>query len=258
MTPSPSQTSGTTTAAALIAAAAGASILTNIALRYIDQRLRWRLKRNRFCRAVTAGQRKSSQLRQMLNGESYNCNERLLAAMRSAAHELAEEYNRPERTAEERDEILRSLLGSCPRSSHKCPTGTAEGSEESYADITIEPPFRVDYGVNIHVGRNFYANFDCTMLDCATITIGDNVFLAPGVQLYTASHPLDAIERRCTEFAKPISIGNDVWVGGCAVILPGVSIGNRVVVAAGAVVTKNVEDDVVVAGVPARVVKNLK
>ena len=186
----------------------------------------------------------------MLEGQPYNCNERLLGTMRQAAHELVEEFNRPERTKEEREKILRTLLGSCQ--------SAAEAKEESYAGITIEPPFHVDYGVNIHVGRNFYANFDCTMLDCTSITIGDNVFLAPGVQLYTATHPLDAIERRSKEFAEPISIGNDVWIGGCAIILPGVSIGNRVVVAAGAVVTKNVEDDVVVAGVPALVVKKLK
>lgn len=235
----------------LIAAAAGASILTTITLKYMDQRLRWRLKCRRFRRAVTAARSSSTQFNLMLEGKPYNCNERLLATMREVAHELAEEYNLPERTSEERDAILRILLGSCPSSAEA-------RDDESYADITIEPPFHVDYGVNIHVGRNFYANFNCIMLDCATITIGDNVFFAPGVQMYTATHPLDAIERRSSEFAQPISIGNDVWIGGCAIILPGVSIGSRVVVAAGAVVTKNVEDDVVVAGIPARVVKQLR
>uniref|UniRef100_A0A7S2HUQ1 Maltose/galactoside acetyltransferase domain-containing protein n=1 Tax=Helicotheca tamesis TaxID=374047 RepID=A0A7S2HUQ1_9STRA len=189
----------------------------------------------------------------MLDGKPYNCNEVFLATMRNAAHVLVDEYNRVE-DGNTRRMILRTLLGSC------CRVDTSPNSNkqsEAYADMTIEPPFYVDYGVNIHIGRNFYANFNCTMLDCATITIGDNVFLGPGVQLYTATHPLDAMERRTTEFAKPIEIGNDVWIGGCAVVLPGVRIGNGVVVGAGAVVTKDVEDDVVVAGVPARVVKRL-
>ncbi|KAL7541395.1 hypothetical protein ACHAXR_010887 [Thalassiosira sp. AJA248-18] len=178
----------------------------------------------------------------MLDGKSYDCMEGPLQNCRNAAHELNNEYNRPERTAKEREVILQTLLGSC----------------SSNEECIIEPPFTIDYGINLHVGKNFFANFNCTILDCASVTIGDNVFLAPNVQIYTATHPLDAIERRSTEFAQPISIGNDVWIGGGAIILSGVSIGNRVVVAAGAVVTKDVEDDVVVAGVPAKVVKKLK
>ena len=163
-----------------------------------------------------------------------------LHACREAAHELVDEYNQPGRSTNEKEAILETLLGSC-----------------STNEICIEPPFHVDYGMNLHVGRNFFANFNCTILDCAKVTIGDNVFLAPGVQIYTATHPLDAIERRSTEFAMPISIGDDVWIGGGAIILPGVNIGNRVVVAAGAVVSKDVEDDVLVAGVPAIILKKL-
>jgi maltose O-acetyltransferase len=107
------------------------------------------------------------------------------------------------------------------------------------------------------VGTNFYANFGCVLLDCAEIRIGNNCFLAPGVKIYTAAHPLDAVKRRSVEFALPIEIGDDVWIGGDAVICPGVKIGSRVVVAAGAVVTRDVPNDVLVAGVPAAIKRNL-
>lgn len=241
----------------IVASAAGASVITAIALKYINSRLMWRRKCRRFQRAVASAQSSSTQLHLMIDGRPYNCNEPLLLNMREAAHDLVKEYNKSERTPDERKCILETLLGSFNENDgEKCASSSSATS--SYPDITIEPPFYVDYGTNISVGRNFYANFNCTMLDCAKITIGDNVFLAPGVQLYTATHPLDAIERRSTEYALPISIGDDVWIGGCAIVLPGVAIGSRVVVAAGSVVTKDVEDDVVVAGVPARVIKRLK
>ena len=191
----------------------------------------------------------------MVEGESYDCDEPALAAMRDAAHALCEEYNRPERTRGERGEILWSLLGPRCRSSEESANeeGAIEGSGVHADGIVIEPPLRVDYGVNIRVGQNFFANFDCTFLDCATITIGNNVFLGPGAQLYTVTHPLDAVERRRTEFAEPTLIGDDVWIGGCVIVLPGVTIGDGVVVAAGVMVTRDVEDDVVVvAGAPAR------
>ena len=240
----------------IIASAAGASVITAIALKY-NNRLTWRRKCRQFRRAVASAHASSTQLHLMIDGKPYNCSEPLLLNMREAAHELVREHNRPERTAEERKFILETLLG--PFNKNDDPNHASNNSPTpSYSDITIEPPFYVDYGSNVSVGRNFCANFNCTMLDCAKIVIGDNVFLAPGVQLYTATHPLDAIERRSTEYAQPISIGDDVWIGGCAIVLPGVSIGSRVVVAAGAVVTKDVEDGVVVAGVPARVIKRFK
>jgi len=176
----------------------------------------------------------------MMEGKPYDCDEIHLSNFRDAAHELVAEYNVPGRIREERTSILQSLLGSC-------------GSE-----ICIEPPCYIDYGRNLHVGNNFYANFNVTILDCAPVTIGDNVFLAPGVHIYTATHPLDAVERRSVEFAKPVTIGDDVWIGGAAIILPGVRIGNRVVIAAGAVVTADIDDDVMVGGVPARVIKKLR
>ncbi|PNW77847.1 hypothetical protein CHLRE_10g454150v5 [Chlamydomonas reinhardtii] len=124
----------------------------------------------------------------------------------------------------------------------------------------IEPPFRCDYGYNITVGSDVYMNFNCCVLDCNKVTIGSRVLFGPNVQIYTAAHPLAGSLRNGTkgpEYALPISIGDDVWVGGGAIVLPGVSIGNGSVVGAGAVVTRNVEPYTVVAGNPARLVRRL-
>ena len=119
-------------------------------------------------------------------------------------------------------------------------------------DAVVEPPFNCDYGFNISVGRRFYANVGCVFLDCAPIEIGDHVLLGPGVHLYTATHPLDAAERRSgLELAKPIAVGDDAWLGGGAIVLPGVTIGARTVVGAGSVVTRNIPADERVAGNPA-------
>lgn len=119
----------------------------------------------------------------------------------------------------------------------------------------IEPPLRVDYGENIYTGERFYANMDCLLLDVAPITIGKHVLFGPGVHVYTATHPLDYLERRGLESGRPVVIGDDVWVGGRAVINPGVTIGDRVVIASGAVVTKDIPADCFVAGCPAVVKK---
>ncbi len=126
-------------------------------------------------------------------------------------------------------------------------------------NIYVNQPFRCDYGCNIHVGDNFFANFNFTVLDEAAVTIGNNVLIGPDVSIYTACHPLDADRRRTfDEWAEPVTIGNDVWIGGGAIILPGVEIGDRCVVAAGAVVTKNVPADSLVGGNPARIIRKLK
>jgi maltose O-acetyltransferase len=122
----------------------------------------------------------------------------------------------------------------------------------------IEPPFFCDYGANIHLGDSFYANHNCVFLDVCEIRIGDRTFLAPGVQLYTATHPTDPIQRRSTEYGKPIRIGNDCWIGGNAIILPGVTIGDGVTVGAGSVVTRDVESYCIVAGNPAKIIKRLE
>ena len=122
----------------------------------------------------------------------------------------------------------------------------------------IEPNFFCDYGYNIELGKNFYANHHCIILDSAKVRIGDDVLLGPGVQIYTVTHPLDAAQRKTgLEKGLAVTIGNSVWIGGGAIILPGVSIGDGAVVAAGAVVTKDVPASVVVAGNPAKVIKTL-
>jgi maltose O-acetyltransferase len=120
-------------------------------------------------------------------------------------------------------------------------------------DAIIEAPFHCDYGFNISVGAHFYANLNCLFLDCAPIEIGDQVLLGPGVHLYTATHPLSSAERRKgLELAKPITVGDDAWLGGGAIVLPGLTIGDRAVVGAGSVVTRDVPAGERVAGNPAR------
>lgn len=122
----------------------------------------------------------------------------------------------------------------------------------------IEPPFRSDYGSNTYIGNNFYANYDCIFLDVAKIIIGDNVFFGPRVSLFTAGHPIDAeIRNTQLEFGKSIKIGNNVWVGGNTTINPGVTIGNNVVIGSGSVVTKDIPDNVVAAGIPCRVIRQI-
>mgnify|MGYP000601518946 CR=1 FL=1 len=182
-----------------------------------------------------------SEKEKMLNGELYDASDPELVADRERARRLTRRYNRtePGEHAERRD-ILESLLGSL-------------GEE-----CDIEPPFRCDYGDNVHVGENFYANFDCVILDVCRVAIGRNCQLGPGVHIYTATHPLEASERiKGPEYGKPVTIGDNVWIGGQAVINPGVTIGDNAVVASGAVVTEDVPDDVVVQGNPATVVKEL-
>lgn len=125
-------------------------------------------------------------------------------------------------------------------------------------NIQIESGFKCDYGSNIHVGDFFYANFDCVILDVCEVRIGAHCFMAPGVHIYAATHPIDAVERNAwVEYGKPVTIGDSVWIGGRAVINPGVTIGNNVVIASGAVVVKDVPSNVVVGGNPARIIKHL-
>jgi maltose O-acetyltransferase len=125
-------------------------------------------------------------------------------------------------------------------------------------NIYIEPPFRCDYGSNISIGENFYANYDCVILDVNRVTIGCNVKFGPRVCVYTAGHPIDAgVRRSLLEFGKPVAIGDDVWVGGNAVINPGVTIGSNAVIGSGSVVTKDIPDGVVAAGNPCRVLRQI-
>jgi acetyltransferase-like isoleucine patch superfamily enzyme len=125
-------------------------------------------------------------------------------------------------------------------------------------DIHIEQPFRCDYGTNIEVGENFYANYNLTILDVGKVTIGDNVLIAPNVSIYTAGHPVDAKCRNSgAEYGIDISIGDNCWIGGNVVIVPGANIGNNVVIGAGSVVTKDIPDNVIAVGNPCKVLRKI-
>ena len=121
----------------------------------------------------------------------------------------------------------------------------------------IEPPFHCDYGYNIHCGDNVYFNVNCVVLDTMVIKIGSHVLFGPGVQIYAASHPSDAETRKTLEFSKPVTIGDNCWIGGGAIILPGVTIGDNCIVGAGSVVTKDVPSNSLAVGNPAQIIKKL-
>ena len=177
----------------------------------------------------------------MVRGEVYDASHPSLIKKLEATREKIWEFNnlRPSQTDEQK-KILHELLG---------------GHGEWFQ---INQPFRCDYGCNIFIGEGFFANFNLTILDEAEVRMGDNVFIGPNVSIYTACHPLDAETRNtAVEWAEPVIIGDSVWIGGSATILPGVTIGNNVVIGAGAVVTKDIPDNVVVGGNPARILKHL-
>ena len=125
-------------------------------------------------------------------------------------------------------------------------------------NLYIEPPFHCDYGCHISIGENFYANYDCIIIDVCEVSIGKNVFFGPRVGLYTAAHPIDATVRNTLlEFGKPIQIGNNVWIGGNAVVNPGVTIGDNSIIGSGSVVTKNIPENVIAAGNPCKVLRKI-
>ena len=179
-----------------------------------------------------------TQKDRMLAGKLYRVDETLAAELRRA-RELLQQFNQSTDAAQRRD-VLDRLLG-----------GTGE-------NLYIEPPFRCDYGANIYVGNNFYANFECIILDQCPIRIGDNVLFGPRVSLYSAGHPIVAqIRNSYLEFGKPITIGSDVWVGGDTVILGGVKVGSNVVIGAGSVVTKDIPSGCIAVGNPCRVLRRI-
>ena len=125
--------------------------------------------------------------------------------------------------------------------------------------FTIMSGFQCDYGYNIEIGEDFFANFNCIILDAAKVTFGDNVLVAPNCGFYTSGHPLDSQTRSCgLEFAKPITVGNNVWIGGNVIVLPGVTIGDNSVIAAGSIVDRDIPSNVIAMGTPCRVHKTLK
>ncbi|WP_141439849.1 sugar O-acetyltransferase [Vreelandella titanicae] len=181
-----------------------------------------------------------SEKDKMLAGELYNPTDPVLLKEREETRRKVREYNQTLETDAQRLKALKDLFGS---------TGKY---------LYVEPNIRLDYGHNIYVGENFFANFDCTLLDVCEIRFGDNCMLGPNVQIYTATHPLDPHERNAgKEYAKPITFGDNVWIGGGAIINPGVTVGHNVVIASGAVVTKAVPDNVVVGGNPAKIIKTI-
>lgn len=174
----------------------------------------------------------------MLRGELYICNEELVKEG-DRARALCRELN-CDISSQRRAEIAKELLGKCGK------------------NVTLTQGFYCDYGFNIEVGENFYCNYGVCILDVCKVKIGDNCFIAPQVGIYTATHPLERSVRVAGyEYGKPITIGNDCWIGGRAVINPGVTLGDNVVVASGAVVTKSFPSNVVLAGVPAKIIKKL-
>lgn len=181
-----------------------------------------------------------TELEKMLAGELYNAADPELVELRNRARRLARAFNATtELELERRSEILAEWFG-------------AVGS------AYIEPPFHCDYGGQMRVGKNYYMNFNCVVLDCAAVEIGDNVMCGPAVQIYTAYHPVRAAERIAgPELAAPIKIGNNVWIGGGAIICPGVTIGDNTTIGAGAVVTKDIPANVFAAGNPCRVIREL-
>ena len=178
----------------------------------------------------------------MLAGMLYDATSPELIAELQNTREILYEFNllRPSET-QQMKEILKGLLGF-----------TDDG------DFIINQPFRCDYGSQISIGKRFFANFNFTVLDEAPVTIGDDCFIGPNVSIYTACHSTDPVERNTRqEWAKPVTIGNNVWIGGSVTILPGVTIGDNVTIGAGSVVTLDIPSNTVAVGNPCKVVKSL-
>lgn len=177
----------------------------------------------------------------MLTGLLYNPCINELEKERIYAQDLCFQLNQLSPSAvDKRQQLFRKLLGKTPK------------------QFTIMPGFQCDYGYNIEIGENFFANFNCIMLDAAKITFGDNVLVAPNCGFYTSGHPLNSqIRNSGLEFAKPITIGNNVWIGGNVIVLPNVTIGDNTVIAAGSIVDRDIPSNVVAMGTPCRVYKTL-
>lgn len=182
-----------------------------------------------------------SEKEKMLRGELYDPADAELQTARNRARKLCKQFNDSAiEDIELRTKLLKELI------------------PQQGENLWIEPPFYCDYGTNIQLGNKVYFNYNCVILDVCKVTIGNNCMLAPGVQIYAATHPLSAVERNSgLELGKPVTIGNDVWIGGNVTIVPGVTIGDRCVIGAGSVVVKDIPADSVAAGSPAHVIKTL-
>ncbi|HEX3872160.1 MAG TPA: sugar O-acetyltransferase [Pirellulales bacterium] len=182
----------------------------------------------------------SSEMEKMLAGELYDPLDAELVSARERARDLCHELN----ATRERDETVRRQI-------------VTELFGRGGDSVWMQPPFFCDYGSNILLGKRVFFNFNCVVLDVCRVTIGDFTLFGPAVQIYTATHPMNAELRRRQEFAKPIDIGSDVWVGGGAIICPGVTIGSRSVIGAGSVVTRDIPESVFAAGNPCRVIRQI-
>jgi maltose O-acetyltransferase len=177
----------------------------------------------------------------MLAGELYDPHDPELVRSRHRVRDLCRALNATREADElERRRILRELFGA--------------GGES----VRMQPPFFCDYGSNIQLGERVYFNFNCVVLDVCQVLIGNDTLFGPSVQVYTAMHPMNAELRRAHEFGKPVAIGSDVWVGGAAIICPGVKIGSRSVIGAGSVVTREIPEGVFAAGNPCRVIREIR
>ena len=182
----------------------------------------------------------NSEHQKMVRGELYDPMEAGLVAARARARDLCLDLNATREAEEEtRRGILRALFGA--------------GGDT----VWMQPPFFCDYGSNIHLGERVFFNFNCVVLDVCPVHIGSFTLFGPAVQIYTPMHPFNAEQRRREEFGRPVEIGSDVWVGGGAIILPGVRIGARAVIGAGSVVTRDVPAGVFAAGNPCRVIREI-
>jgi len=184
-----------------------------------------------------------SEKEKMIKGEPYEpLKDKELEQDRISVKDLCIKYNSlKESDIQRRDELIRKIIGKCKNK------------------LWVESDFFCDYGYNIEVGENFYANHNCVILDCAKVKFGNNVFIGPNCGFYTAEHPIDYKERnKGIELAKPITIGNNVWIGGSVSVLSGVKIGNNCVIGAGSVVVKSIPANSVAVGNPCKVIKKIK
>ena len=179
-----------------------------------------------------------SEKEKMLSGDLYDPLDPQLGGERDRCHDLCLLLNATrEEQKEKRQSLLADILG-------------------RETDALVQPPFFCDYGKNISLGSKVFFNFNCVVLDAAPVTIGSNVLFGPSVQIYTSTHPIDAADRRnWLESAERVTIGSDVWVGGGAIICPGVTIGDRSVIGAGSVVSRSIPSDVLAGGNPARIIR---